>query len=294
MRRAGAQYFNKAVPPSLFPSLGAGKTLLGSKLSLVFNLVLGASLGQAQQPAEMPLAFEVASVKPTDANTGPFGMFTYPGGRLTITQQTLKTIIQEAYGVNRFQVSGGPNWLDEDRYDIVAKPPASSESSKFSPPTIKTPPTREMLLMLQALLADRFQLRLHRETKDGPAYALMVAAKGPKLTPTKNPDAFRYVGGGVTTDPQLPLFMSGENASMEMLALRLSDRFGRPVLDQTALKGDFDFEFKYENDDPQPGAPSNFRTLISAMQEQLGLRLVQTKAPVEILVIDHAEKPSLN
>jgi uncharacterized protein (TIGR03435 family) len=114
--------------------------------------------GQAPPKPE----FEVATVKPTDLNTGPFGMFTHPGGRLTITQLTLKTIIQEAYELNRFQVSGGPKWLDEDRHDIVAKPPACSESSKFSPPTIKTPPTREMLLMLQALLADRFQLRLHR------------------------------------------------------------------------------------------------------------------------------------
>ncbi len=147
--------------------------------------------------------------------------------------------------------------------------------------------------MLQALLANRFQLRFHRESKDGPAYALVVAAKGPKLTPTKNPDAFRYVGGGTTGDPQLPLFMSAENASMALLALRLSDRFGRPVLDQTGLKGDFDFKFiyEYEEDDPQPGAPPS---LVSAMQDQLGLRLVPTKAPVEILVIDHAEKPAEN
>jgi uncharacterized protein (TIGR03435 family) len=236
--------------------------------------------------------FEVASVKPIDPNTRePTGMFTYPGGRLTITRYTLRNLIHDAYGVSDFQVAGGPKWLDEDRYDIVGKPPASSESSKFSPPTIKTPPTKEMLLMLQALLADRFQLKLHRETKDGPAYAIRIAAKGPKLTPTKNPDAFQYVGGGVADDPQLPLFMSAENASMELLALRLSDRFGRPVLDQTGLKGDFDFKFEYEKDDPQPDAPPS---LVSAMQDQLGLRLVETKAPIEILVIDHAEKPSSN
>lgn len=265
---------------------------LGSRLPPVFNLVLVAAFGRAQQPVAMPLAFEVATVKPIDPNTRePSGMFTYPGGRLTITRLTLKTVICEAYGVSDFQISGGPRWLEEDAYDIVGKPPASSDASKFSPPTPKTPPTKEMLLMLQALLADRFQLKLHRETKDGPAYALMVAAKGPKLTPTKNPDAFRYVGGGTTDDPQLPLFMSAENASMALLALRLSDRFGRPVLDQTDLKGDFDFKFKYEKDDLQPGAPPS---LVSAMQAQLGLRLVQTKAPVEILVIDHAEKPSLN
>jgi uncharacterized protein (TIGR03435 family) len=266
-----------------------------SRRAIVTAAVLAHSVGAwAQLPAGAKPEFEVATVKPTDADTGPFGMFTYPGGRLTITQQSLKVIIQEAYGVSPFQVSGGPKWLDEDRYDIVAKPPSSAESSKFNPPTIKTPPTKEMLLMLQALLADRFQLKFHRETKDGPAYALVVAAKGPKLTPTKNPDAFRYVGGGVTTNPQLPLYFSAENASMEMLASRLSDRFGRPVLDQTGLKGDFDFKFDYERDEPQPGTPNNFRTLVSAIQDHLGLRLVQTRAPVEILVIDHAEKPSLN
>jgi uncharacterized protein (TIGR03435 family) len=246
-------------------------------------------MSQSAPPAP---AFEVASVNPTSpVSRDSIGLSTYPGGRIKVTKFTLNMLIQQAYGVNQYQVSGGPRWVDQDRFDIVAKPPESSEASKFNPPTPKTRPTQEQLLMLQTLLADRFHLKIHKESKEGPAYAMLVAAKGARLSETKNHDAYRYVGGGRTGNAERPDFINGENASMAMLATRLADYFRCPVLDRTGLRGDFDFKVEFAADEAETGAGPS---LIPALQEQLGLKLVATKAPGEALVIDHAEKPAGN
>lgn len=260
-------------------------------LFLVISAAAHALLCQSQ-PTPAP-AFEVASVKPVDpASQEPIGMFTYPGGRLVITKLTLKQMIASAWSVDMFRVERGPAWADQDRYDVEARPPASSASHSFSPSSFKSPPTPEMLLMLQNLLTDRFHLQVHHETKDDRGWALTVAPKGARLTPTKDPTAYRYVGGGVTGKPELPNFISGENASTALIAARLSNRFGATILDQTGIRGDFDFKVEYARDeDAAPGPPP---ALISAMQEQLGLRLTQIKTQVETVVIDHAEKASAN
>jgi uncharacterized protein (TIGR03435 family) len=249
-------------------------------------LALNVAFGQAGKPE-----FEVASVKPASRQDRVIGMFTRPGGRITITLYTLKMLIHEAYGVQAFQISGGQQWTDEDRYDIEAKPPANSPSSKYSPANPKLPPPQEELLMLQSLLADRFKLKVHTETREGPVYELAVGDKGPKLEAAKSADDFPVVAFGRSGRADQPDFMRGENASMQLLAARLALELGRPVLDQTGLKGSFDFEFRYAKDDgPADASPS----LFSAIQEQLGLKLVPAKGPVEILVIDSAEKPSAN
>jgi uncharacterized protein (TIGR03435 family) len=200
-------------------------------------------------------------------------------------------LIHEAYGVNDSQISGGPNWINEDLFDVEAIPLASSESSKFSPATPKTAPTPEMLMMLRNLLADRFQLKLRTESKMGSGFALTVGAHGTKLTETKNHEAFKVVSYGRTGKAALPDFMDAENASMSMFAAWLAREFHCPVLDQTGIKGEFDFKFEYASDTSEPDSgPSLFSTI----QEQLGLKLVSIKTPIEILVIDHAEKPSGN
>ncbi len=129
-----------------------------------------AACGLFGQPAANSAAFEVASVKPSTADERVIGLFTYTGGRITATNYTLQMLIEEAYSVQTFQVSGGSRWIREDRYSIVAKPPASSKSSKSMPPSPKAPPNEEQLSMLQTLLADRFHLQFHRETKEGPVY----------------------------------------------------------------------------------------------------------------------------
>ncbi len=133
-----------------------------------------------------PPAFEVASIKP--AGNGAVGLFTYPGGRIVANSLTLELLIEEAFSIQPFQLSGGSGWIRNDRYTIEARPPASSglSSAKPSPPDN---PNDEQRQMLQTLLADRFQLKVHRETKDGPVYLLVKGGKETKLQEAKDKDA---------------------------------------------------------------------------------------------------------
>jgi uncharacterized protein (TIGR03435 family) len=231
--------------------------------------------------------FEVASVKPSTPHERDITLATYPGGRITIRNFTLKQLMEQAYGVERFQITGGPSWLDPDRYSIEAKPPASSESRRFSPASPKTPPPEE-LRMLQSLLATRFQLKFHRETKDASTLVLVVTGKRLKLGPPKNRDDRPLVMSGFDGDINGPrlYYLAGQNATMPLLAQRLAQMLRRPVRDETGLAGNFDFKFNYEQDETDSG-------LVTAIQK-LGLKLESRKAPVEHLVVDHAEKPSAN
>ena len=243
----------------------------------------------AASPPAGPPAFEVASVKPANPQDRWIAFSTYPGGRITVSLYTLEMLIEEAFDVQSFQVSGGPRWINDDRYDIVAKPPASAESSKANPPYPKAPPNDEQRQMLQALLVERFQLKFHRETKEGPVYLLVKGNKEPKLEDAKNKDDYPWagsVGGGMISGDGI----AGINISMPLLATRLSRYLRRPVLDQTGLKGSFDFKFQYLSDDPQTDLISS----IFASIQGIGLKLESAKGPVETIVIDHAEKPSEN
>jgi uncharacterized protein (TIGR03435 family) len=257
--------------------------------SLCLSTAVLASCGLFGQSAANSPAFEVASVKLSTPAERIIGLSTYPGGRITATNYTLEMLIEEAYSVQRFQISGGPRWIGDDRYSIVAKPPASSKSSKSNPPYDKAPPNEEQRLMLQTLLADRFHLQLHRETKEGPIYILAMSNKELKLKPAKSADDFPWVGGpegGAISGSG----MAGTNASMQLLATRLSPYLRRPVLDRTGLKGAFDFRLEITKDDSQPDV---IASIFSSIQG-LGLKLEAAKGPVETLVIDHAEKPAGN
>jgi len=198
--------------------------------------------------------------------------------------------MEEAYSVQRFQIAGGPRWIGDDRYSIVAKPPASSKSSKSMPPYPKAPPNEEQLAMLQTLLVDRFHLQFHRETKEGPVFLLTAGNKELKLKPAKSADDYPWIGrvggGGAVSGNGI----AGTNASMQLLAARLTGYLRRPVLDRTGLKGAFDFHFEYAPDDNQPDVIAS----IFASIQGLGLKLEGAKGPVETLVIDHAEKPAEN
>lgn len=255
---------------------------------LICTAVL-ASCGLFGQPAASPPAFEVASVKLSTPQERVIGLFTYPGGRITVTNYTLRMLIEEAYSVRTFQISGGPRWIDDERYSIVAKPPASSKSSKSMPPYPKAPPNEEQLSMLQTLLADRFHLQLHRETREGPIYILAVGNRELKLKPAKSADDYPWVGGpeggGISGTG-----IAGTNASMQLLASRLTGYLRRPMLDQTGLQGAFDFRFECPRDENQPDIVAS----IFASLQGIGLKLEAAKGPVETLVIDHAEKPSEN
>jgi uncharacterized protein (TIGR03435 family) len=130
---------------------------------------LAASCGWAQS-AQLP-AIELASLKLSSPDEHVIGMFVYPGGRITVSNYTLRMLIHEAWQVEDFQIDGGPKWADQDRYSIVARPPADSKSSKVNPPNPKLPPPDEERMMLRALLAERFGLVVHEEERDGPVLA---------------------------------------------------------------------------------------------------------------------------
>jgi uncharacterized protein (TIGR03435 family) len=233
----------------------------------------------------VPPAFEVASVKPSTPVPGSaIGLFTYPGGRVVASYYPLKMLIHDAYDIDDNRILGGPAWVNDDRYDIEAKPPASSESSNWIPANFKTPPNPEMRKMLQTLLAERFQLKVHPETRKGSVLALVLAKGGPKLkAPTPDKQPFVMIGQKA---------FIGQNATMAQLAERLSTSLlKRKVLDQTGLTAHFDFQLDYGYED---GQSSDTSWIFSALQDQLGLKLETQPGSTDVLVIDHAEKPSGN
>ena len=236
----------------------------------IVGLFLGAAL-PAQQSA-----FDVASVKLTSHGRDAQGwshssIEIASPGRLVATNASMDECIRWAYDVKDYQVSG-PSWLntDEASYDIEAK---------ASPDTPKT----EMRKMLQTLLAQRFHLALHREERILPVYEL-VLGKGSQKFATAADDGHsstRSIGGHVTA----------HNISMNEWAYQLSRYMKQPVFNKTGLEGKFDLKLDYQTDRNDEGLPS----LFTALQEQLGLKLEATKAPVEVLVIEHAERvPSGN
>ncbi len=275
-----------------------------------------------QTPVTGPLSFEVASIKPSAAERGKVGIRIAPGGRFTASGLTAKMLIQQAYDIKDFQISGGPGWLSSERYDIVAKAESSANREQLK-------------LMLQSLLAERFKLEVHRETKELPVYSLVVAKNGPKLQKSEyqppdpesgpppkptgegpGPLARAAAGESVSRSTGGPMMRMGRGqvnaqmAQISMLANVLSMQLGRPVIDKTGLKGAYDFKLEWTPDESQrafglgegdrpageAAAPpdSSGPSIFTALQEQLGLKLESQKGPVEILVIDGIEKPSEN
>ena len=215
--------------------------------------------------------FEVASIKPAAADSRVNGgYFIAPGGRFMGVNITAARLIEQAYDVRDFQIIGEPGWLNSERYDIEGK------AEGWSTP-------RELKPLVQALLADRFHLVVHQEHKDMPVYALLVDKGGAKFQLSKS-NAGPGIGGGRGR-------INARQVSIEMFAGRLGQALGRPVVDKTGLKGEFDMLVEWTADlgDSAPG-PSIF----AALQEQLGLRLEAQRAAVPIIVIDRVEKPSGN
>jgi uncharacterized protein (TIGR03435 family) len=213
------------------------------------TLALAAVAAMFGQSAMNPPAFEVASVKAVPAASGkPLDFRTYPGGRLEVTNLTLKSILQLAYGVKGYQLTGGPAWLDTDRFDIVAK--ASGDASRA-----------ELLAMLQTLLADRFQLKVHRESKESNVYALVVGKNGPKLKESTAGQSYvRLYRKEPPDQPGVHYTIDAQKVSMALLAERLGGEWARPVLDRTGIQGEFDFKLDYSIDEnPDSALPSSAR-----------------------------------
>jgi uncharacterized protein (TIGR03435 family) len=283
------------------------------------------TLVHAQSKGQNSPIFEVASVKPSNPNAGGGGgngkskdgggglRTSLDHGRFNFTS-TLFGLIVRAYGAagcNETKadcalISGGPDWLTKDRFDIQAKMPDGSPDYTFLQFLRGQAPQLE--LMLQAMLTERFNLKLHHETKQLPVYALTFVKKGSKIkeasgemiqlkdgTSVKNQSLLwtpAPLPDGTRSDHLIRMFVRDQ--SMQSLVDSLSRLMDRPVLDRTGLKGTFDITMDYEMDpDGGPGSIAG-PAMFTAFQEQLGLKFDSTRAPVDVLVIDHADKPSEN
>lgn len=248
---------------------------------LCFSVVLaGSAWAQTAPPAAA--SFDVASIKPAKLDARGYSIRPLPG-RLEAENVTLQQSIAEAYHVYDFQVSG-PKWTTSDRYDLEAKTGGG------------VPATRTQLrAMLQQFLADRFTLRVRRESKEMPVYALEAAKPGARLERPKNPDA--PTAFHVFQRRQI----TAENAPLEPLTAALTWMLGKPVLDRTGLTGSFDYRLEWAPDEVQvqsqeapPDASGNAPSLGAVLQSQLGLKLVSRKDAMDLIVVESAERPAAN
>jgi uncharacterized protein (TIGR03435 family) len=259
-------------------------------------------------------AFEAASIKPNRSADPRTVLVPQPGGRLVATNVTGAELVRYAFSLPDFQVLGGPNWLDSDRFDVAAKAEGD-------------PPVEQKRLMLRRLLAERFKLAVHTETRELPIYALVMARNdgrmGPNLRRTQadcareQPSSDAGVGPAPRNSPR-PCGFFGFAPGTDMpsgrggLAFRgmtmagvaktiLMPAVHRSVSDQTGLAGyfdaDFDFTAEIPPPPPPPGLPNPwgrepFVTVFTVLPEQLGLKLDSRRGQVEVLVIDHAEQPT--
>lgn len=288
------------------------KTLLLLACATLVAVPIASAQGStAQSPAAdavyVPtLTYDVASIRenqPSDSYT--LSVVSPPhAGSFKVTSFTAEELILMAYGMKIFQVSGSPNWAQSARYDVQAKADLSVDEA------LQKLNNRQALLekqhMLQMLLADRFQLKVHRETKELPAFELTVLKNGPKLQET-NVEPPTPEESKDPTHPKLPsLYQRGDGqrgyefiadgASMKAIVEMLEGQFQTTVVDKTGLTGKYTFTLQYHGAMPDSTADDDttWPPLFKAIQEQLGLKLIPTKAPGTILIIDHIEKPSEN
>lgn len=263
----------------------AGEPLNLKGTSVVVGLAILASLTVVGRSGASGPAFEVASIKPAKSPRDP-AQISSTAGRFVASTVTLRLLIGYAYDLRDWQISGGPSWVASDVFDIEAKkPPGSGATANFR----RDP---QLKLMLEALLVDRFKLKLRRETKEGAIYSLVLTKNGPKgkLKKVAERSDAAEAGGVVNyRDSNGPLVI-GKNASMSELAKNLSISLERPVLDETGLKGAYDFSVYYA----PPQTDYNLPSIFTALQEELGLKLEARRGTVDIYVIEHVEQPSAN
>lgn len=244
---------------------------------------------QKPMAADAKPSFEVATIKPSNPDTPGQSILVGRGGSnlFTTTNTTVSDLITFAYGIHVRQVTGGPGWLETEKYDLSAKP---------DQPGI--PNADQVRTMLQKLLTERFELAFHRDKKELSAYTITLAKTGPKLTKSETGGNLPGFGG------RGPGSIGVQNSTMAEFASFLQARIlDRPVVDQTGLPGKFTFTLVWRPDQlatPGPNAPplpadlESRSDIFTAFQEQLGLKLEATKAPVEVFVIERVEKPSAN
>ena len=269
---------------------------IAALLGLEFGGSATGPLAYAQAPHAR--AFEVASIKPFDGDMHQVRVQMSPGGRYNAKGVNVRMLVQQAFDVRDFQIAGGPSWLASDRWEINAK--AEGEE----------PIGREDLKpMLQALLKDRFKLTFKNETKDGQIYELVQAKGGHKL---------KEVDAAASQRPMMRVMMgqlNAEGATVAQFIGMISNTVGKPIIDKTDLKGNYNFKLEWAHEPghagfsgPPGGAPGGYggpnhaehsstnsgASIFTAVQDHLGLKLESKKGPVPMLVIDRIEKPSEN
>jgi uncharacterized protein (TIGR03435 family) len=305
-----------------------GKLTLATALTLaiaapVLIALVNAAPSQGPMKKGVPArrSFETASIKASAADARSFSISGTQ--RLEAKNASLRDLIRVAYHVRDFQISGGPAWIDSEHYDIDAKVDGNPSAKEWF---------QTMGPMLQSLLEDRFKLKLRRETKELPVYVLTVAKSGPKFIPSKERSCttFHWVRNspppGQSTSIHcgvIELTNIQLNRTLDAVGMRirgasdiepglmtfLSRELDRIVIDKTGLTGLFDFRLEWNRaataalvssgalNDPNKATPSpdpDSPSIFTALEEQLGLKLESSKGPVEVLIIDHAEKPSRN
>jgi len=217
--------------------------------------------------------FEVASIHPNITATEGSVIDLPESGRLRVTNATLKTLIRAAWLVQNEQIVGGPKWLDTGRYDIEARTSGRITEAQDPP-------------LMQNLLADRFHLKLHHETRELTVYTLLLAKNGPlfKQNSGASPSIHTNHGPGKSQ-------IAVTGIGLHQFAAMLGKQMGRIVADKTGLSGTYDFSLVW---DPDTTPDSTVPSVFAALQEQMGLRLESLKAMVDLLVIDSADRPSDN
>lgn len=273
-------------------------------LMLMFVAALTAPLVGQAPTVDRPV-FEVASVKSNTSNAPVGPGYNMMGLNLTATNVPLLTIIRQTYQVQGFQIVGGPSWISTERFDIVAK---------AGPPS--PPPRGAFGAMMQSLLAERFKLATHKETRILPVYAIVMARSDAKPGPqfhqpaadcyatvranfdAGTPPPAGFFCGGMRPGPGE---LSGRMATMKQLAEFLSPQVGRIVIDKTGITDPFDMDLTWtpglatlDASRPAAASPTDGTSIYTALQEELGLKLESTTGPVDVVVIDRVERPTEN
>jgi uncharacterized protein (TIGR03435 family) len=258
------------------------------------QFAIHAQTTEPQTATTTQLQYDVASIKPHGSADNGMQIGNTPDGFRCLNLD-LRTLISNAFDIRRDLISGGPGWVDSARFDVDAKV-AGQDLEAYKKLTY---PQRRALL--QAMLADRFHLKLHHETRTLPLYNLVIAKSGFLLKPlppfTPPPDVAKDSEAakrpGIMT--MGPGMFQATGVGLAALADNLAEILEHTVVDKTGLTGEYDFKLKWHPEDSGPPAEGDPGiSLFTAVQEQLGLKLESAKGPVDILVIDHAEQPAAN
>ncbi|HXW54959.1 MAG TPA: TIGR03435 family protein [Candidatus Cybelea sp.] len=269
-------------------------------VAVIATVAVGVFAGphvDAQSDRKEEAEFDVASIRVNKSHdVGVRFVFTADG--FNATNISVIMLLKLAYGVEEDQIVGLPRWVKTERFDITAKA-LEKDLRKLS--------TEQRKQMIRPLLGDRFQLRFHEVEKNVPVYTLVISKNGSKLRPSKPDDCGPLVEHSQTLRMMGRGYVLGLCVPMELITQMLTDQLGRPVIDHTGLKGDFDFTIHWTPDEEvQPSRSedvssqentrpdSDWPTLFAAVNEQLGLRLRGERGPAGAIAIDHLEEPSAN